>query len=77
MPYQGSEMTAEVVFENPVSMVLTDCKVTVSGSGLLLDVQEIKSVRLISQVQKTKIYILLCHHNHYHRGRAEEVYDIL
>nr|XP_023651201.1 protein-glutamine gamma-glutamyltransferase 5-like [Paramormyrops kingsleyae] len=40
MAYPGSEMTAEVVFDNPVSMVLTDCELTVSGSGLLVDVHE-------------------------------------
>nr|XP_029544253.1 protein-glutamine gamma-glutamyltransferase 2-like [Oncorhynchus nerka] len=37
---QYSDMTAEVVFENPLSEGLRDCFITVTGSGLLTETME-------------------------------------
>ncbi|XP_064871940.1 protein-glutamine gamma-glutamyltransferase 2-like [Oncorhynchus nerka] len=48
---QYSDMTAEVVFENPLSEGLRDCFITVTGSGLLTETMEARTP-LIKQGQR-------------------------
>ncbi|XP_077103681.1 protein-glutamine gamma-glutamyltransferase 2 isoform X2 [Siphateles boraxobius] len=45
-PLQGSEMSAEVVFENPLPGPLKNCSVTLTGSGLLKSTEKSSAVEL-------------------------------
>lgn len=38
----GRECLAEVIFENPINLTLTNCTLTFSGSGLLREEYEIQ-----------------------------------
>ncbi|XP_016105477.1 protein-glutamine gamma-glutamyltransferase 2 [Sinocyclocheilus grahami] len=45
-PLQDSEMSAEVLFENPLSSPLKNCSVTLTGSGLLKQTEQSNTVEL-------------------------------
>ncbi|KAI2663968.1 Protein-glutamine gamma-glutamyltransferase 2 [Labeo rohita] len=45
-PLQDSEMTAEVVFENPLTTPLKNCSMTLTGSGLLKQTEQSNTVEL-------------------------------
>ncbi|XP_073707594.1 protein-glutamine gamma-glutamyltransferase 2 isoform X2 [Garra rufa] len=45
-PMQDSEMTAEVVFENPLTAPLNNCSMTLTGSGLLKQTEQSNVVEL-------------------------------
>ncbi|RXN29515.1 glutamine gamma-glutamyltransferase [Labeo rohita] len=45
-PLQNSEMTAEVVFENPLTTPLKNCSMTLTGSGLLKQTEQSNTVEL-------------------------------
>ncbi|XP_057194811.1 protein-glutamine gamma-glutamyltransferase 2 [Triplophysa rosa] len=45
-PLLNGEMTAEVTFENPLSASLNNCSITLTGSGLLRQTEEIKIAEL-------------------------------
>ncbi|XP_029548828.1 protein-glutamine gamma-glutamyltransferase 2-like [Salmo trutta] len=51
---QYSEMTAEVVFENPLSEGLRNCFITVTGSGLLTETMEAR-MPLLKQGQRLRV----------------------